>query len=176
MPLLPHDGSMPIMIRMRRAGEPGHRRKFLVVIDDTPECERAVYYASRRALHTGGTLVMLFVIVPGEFQHWLGVESIMRAESQDEARRVLGEFAEKARKWAEIEPELVIREGTRDDEIIALIEADEDISILVLAAGTGKEGPGPLVSAVAGRGSIAFPVPVTIVPGNLSDEEIESLS
>lgn len=167
---------MPAMSRVRRSGEPGHRRKFLVVIDETTECERAVYYASRRANRTGGTVVMLFVNAPGEFQHWLGVETIMRAESQDEARRVLGEFADKARKWAEIEPELVIREGNRSEEILALIEEDEDICILVLAAGSGKEGPGPLVSAVAGRGAAGYPIPVTIVPGTMSDEEIEAVS
>ncbi len=176
MPLPQPDGSMPAMTRIRRSHEPGHRRKFLVVIDDTPECERAVYYASRRAVHTGGTLVMLFVMAPGDFQHWLGVEQIMRAEAQDEARRVLGEFAEKARKWANVEPQLVIREGSRADEVLALIEEDEDIAILVLAAGTGKEGPGPLVSSIASRGAGGFPIPVTIVPGTMSDEEIEAVS
>lgn len=167
---------MPAMTRKRRSSEPGHRRKFLVVIDDTPECERALYYASLRALHTGGTLVMLFVVVPGEFQHWLGVETIMRAEAQDEARRILGEFSERARKWAGIEPQMVIREGARSEEIIALIEEDEDIAILVLAAGTGNEGPGPLVSAFAGRGATSFPIPVTVIPGTMSDEEIEAVA
>ncbi len=167
---------MCAMTRKRRSSEPGHRRKFLVVIDDTPECERALYFASLRALHTGGALVMLYVIMPGDFQHWLGVETIMRAESQDEARRVLGEFAEKARKWASVEPQIVIREGTPSEEIVSLIEEDEDIAILVLAAGVGKEGPGPLVSAFAGRSATSFPIPVTIIPGTMSDEEIQAVA
>ncbi|TCT11967.1 nucleotide-binding universal stress UspA family protein [Tepidamorphus gemmatus] len=160
----------------RRSSEPGHRRKFLVVIDDTPECDRAVYFASRRARQTGGSLVMLYVMPPGDYQHWLGVETIMRAEAQDEARRVLGEFAEKARKWAGIEPELVIREGNRAEELLAVIEEDEDIVVLVLAASAGKEGPGPLVSAIVSRSAGTYPIPITIVPGSLSDEEIEALS
>ncbi|WP_436643654.1 universal stress protein [Microbaculum sp. FT89] len=160
----------------RRSGEPGHRRKFLVIIDDSPECDRAVYYASRRAQNTGGKLLMLYVLAPGDFQHWLGVENIMRAEAQDEARRVLGEFAEKARKWAEVEPEMVIREGNRADEVVNLIEEDSDVSILVLAAATGKEGPGPLVSSIATKAAATFPIPITIVPGSLSDEEIQAVS
>ncbi|MEJ8572718.1 universal stress protein [Microbaculum marinum] len=164
------------MISMRRSGEPGHRRKFLVVIDESPECDRAVYFASRRAQNTGGKLVMLFVMEPGDFQHWLGVENIMRAEAQDEARRVLGEFAEKARKWADVEPELVIREGNAAEEVRNLINEDEDIAVLALAAGTGKEGPGPLVSSIAARAAGDFPVPITIVPGSLSDEEIQAVS
>ncbi len=167
---------MPVMNTKRRSGEPGHRRKFLVIIDDSPECDRAVYYASRRAQNTGGKLLMLYVLAPGDFQHWLGVENIMRAEAQDEARRVLGEFAEKARKWAEVEPEMVIREGNRADEVVNLIEEDSDVSILVLAAATGKEGPGPLVSSIATKAAATFPIPITIVPGSLSDEEIQAVS
>lgn len=170
------DGSMRPMSGMRRSSEPGHRRKFLVIIDDSPECDRAVYFASRRAQRTGGKLVMLFVLAPGDFQHWLGVENIMRAEAQDEARRILGEFAEKARKWAEIEPELVIREGNHADEVLKLIAEDEDIAILALAAGTGKEGPGPLISSIVTRAAGTFPIPLTIVPGSLSDEEIQAVS
>lgn len=167
---------MRAMSTKRRSSEPGHRRKFLVIIDDSPECDRAVYYASRRAQNTSGKLVMLFVMEPGDFQHWLGVENIMRAEGQDEARRVLGEFAEKARKWAEVEPELVIREGTRSDEIMKLIDGDADISILVLAASAGKEGPGPLISSIVAAAAGTFPIPITVVPGSLSDEEIQAVS
>ena len=167
---------MRAMSSRRRSGEPGYRRKFLVIIDESSECDRAVYYASRRAQNTDGKLLMLFVLAPGDFQHWLGVENIMRAEAQDDARRVLGEFAEKARKWADVEPEMVIREGTASDEVAKLIDEDEDISILVLAAATGKEGAGPLISSIVSKAAATFPIPITIVPGSLSDEEIQSVS
>ena len=69
------------MVSKRLSREVGHRRKFLAIIDDTPECERAVAYASRRAKSTNGVLVLLYVIEPGDFQHWLGVEKIMREEA-----------------------------------------------------------------------------------------------
>ena len=161
---------------MRRSSEPGHRRKFLVVIDQSPECDRAVYFASRRAQRTGGKLVMVYVTAPGDFQHWLGVENIMRAEAQDEARSVLGEFAEKARQWAEVEPEMVIREGNLSEEVLKLIADDEDIAVLVLAAGTEKEGPGPLISSIVARSAGSFPIPITVVPGSLSDEDIQAVS
>jgi nucleotide-binding universal stress UspA family protein len=162
--------------RKRESFEQGHTRKLLVVIDDTPECERALNYASRRAERTTGTLTLLYVINPAEFQHWIGVETIMRTEAEHEARRVLGEFAEKVREDVDVEPELVIREGSRAEEVRALIDEDKDIAILVLAAGTGKEGPGPLVSNIATKASGSFPVPITIVPGDLTDEEIKALA
>lgn len=163
------------MVSKRLSREAGHRRKFLAVVDDTPECERAVAYASRRAKNTGGVLVLLFVIEPGDFQHWLGVEKIMREEAQATAAAALDGFATKIRQSLGIEPELVVREGNPTEEIHKLIEHDQDIAILVLAAGAGKEGPGPLVTSIAGKAA-AFPIPVTVVPQNLSDEEIDSLA
>ena len=165
------------MVAKRRSTEAGHRRKFLVVIDDTPECSRSLLYAARRAEHTGGGLVLLFVISPADFKHWLGVENIMRAEAMEEAETTLGRFADKARAYsAGIEPQLVIREGNRSEEIVKLIDEDEDIAILVLAAATDKEGPGPLVTALAGKQSGTFPVPITIVPGHLDDAEIGAIA
>ncbi|MCX5494897.1 universal stress protein [Kaistia dalseonensis] len=160
----------------RKSTEAGHRRKFLAVIDDTPECSRAVIYAARRAERTSGGLVMLYVIEPTEFQHWIGVENIMRAEAMDEAEEVLARFADLARRHSSVEPELVIREGAKSDEITALIEEDEDIAILVLAAGTDKEGPGPLVSSIAGKLAPTFPVPITVVPGTLTDDDIAAIA
>jgi nucleotide-binding universal stress UspA family protein len=164
------------MAAKRKSTEEGHRRKFLVVIDNTPECSRALLYGARRARHTDGVLVLLYVIVPGEFQHWIGVENIMRAEATEEAEAALGKFAEMVRDQSGVEPQLVIREGNRAEEIVKLIEEDEDIAILVLAAGTDKEGPGPLVSAIAGKGSGTFPIPITIVPGTLGDEDIKAIA
>ena len=163
------------MVSKRLMREAGHRRKFLSIIDDTPECERAVAYASKRAESTGGMLVLLYVIEPGDFQHWLGVEKIMREESNAAASAALDVYATRVREKLGIEPELVVREGKPTEEIHKLIEEDQDIAILVLAAGAGKEGPGPLVASIAGKGA-AFPIPVTVVPQNLSDEEIESLA
>lgn len=163
------------MVSRRLSRETGHRRKFLAIIDDTPECERAVAYASRRAKSTGGVLVLLFVIETGDFQHFLGVEKIMREEANATATAALDTHAANVRATLGIEPELVVREGHPAEEIRRLIEDDQDIAILVLAAGGSKEGPGPLVSSIAGK-TAAFPIPVTVVPPGLTDEEIESLA
>jgi nucleotide-binding universal stress UspA family protein len=151
-------------------------RKFLVVVDDTDECLRALRYAARRALHTGGGVTIVTIISPADFQHWLGVEEVMRQEAEGEAKARLERLAAEVEGDVGIKPELVIRQGRPDEEVIRLIEEDEDIAILVLGAGTGKEGPGPLVSSFAGALAGTFPIPVTVVPGDLSDEEIEALA
>lgn len=163
------------MVSRRLSREAGHRRKFLAIVDETPECERAIAYAGRRAKTTGGALVLLFVIDSADFQQWLGVEQIMREEARNAASAALNAQAATVREVIGLEPELVIREGVPVEEIHKLIEEDQDIAILVLAAGNAKEGPGPLVSSVAGKGA-AFPIPVTVVPLSLSDEDIESLA
>ncbi len=163
------------MVSKRLSRAAGHRRKFLAIIDETPECATAVAYASRRAKTTNGVLVLLYVIESGDFQHWLGVEKIMREEAMATARSRLDAYATKVRESLGIEPEQVIREGKASEQIHKLIEEDQDIAILVLAAGGAKEGPGPLVASIAGKGA-AFPIPVTVVPQNLSEEDIDNLT
>lgn len=163
------------MVSKRLIREAGHKRKFLAVVDDTPECERAAAYAARRVKITSGALVLLYVSEPDGFQHWLGVEKIMREEAEQKAQDALHKVAVKVREEVGIEPELVVREGAVVEQIHKLIEEDQDIVILVLAAGSSKEGPGPLVASVAGKGA-AFPIPVTVIPQSLSDEDIDSLT
>ena len=164
------------MPRRRRSYEVGHKPKLLVVVDDTEECDRAIYFAARRAARIGGNIVMLRVIETlDQSQQWLGVADIMRAEAHGEADAELGKYAARAKAIAGINPESVIREGDKAEEILKLIDEDEDIFILVLAAGTGSEGPGPLVATI-GRTAGDFPIPVAIVPGHLTDEEIDALS
>ncbi|MCO5732633.1 universal stress protein [Rhizobium sp. SSA_523] len=162
------------MVSKRLSRLEGHRRKFMAVIDGTPECEKAVHYAGRRAQNSNGGLVLLYVIPEGDFQQWLGVEQIMRAEARDEAEAVMAKAAQQVRETIGIDPEVVIREGSATEEIHAAIEEDQDIAILVLAAGGATEGPGPLVTLLAGRAS-AFPIPVTVLPETLSNDEIDAL-
>lgn len=153
------------------------KRKYLVIIDDTEECDRAVTFAAHRIKHSSGSIILMAVIEPGEFQHWLGVENIMRAEAKEEAERLLDIRRRRISQIDEgIKVQTVVREGRRAEEVEKLIDQDRDIAILILAAGTSKEGPGPLVTAFTQRGANFLRVPVSIVPGSLSDEEIAVLS
>jgi nucleotide-binding universal stress UspA family protein len=164
------------MSRKRRSYEAGHKPKFLVIIDDTPECDRAVYYASRRAARTSGGVIMLRVIeTQDSAQQWLGVADIMKAEAHEAADAVLTGFAERVAGLTGVVAERAIREGMPAEEIVRLIEEDEDIVVLILAAGVDLEGPGPLVTSLT-KTVGSFPVPIGIVPGHLSDEELDALS
>jgi nucleotide-binding universal stress UspA family protein len=164
------------MTTQRRSYETGHRPKCLVVVDDTAEWDRAVYYASRWAIRAGGGVVMLRVIeTEDQNQQWLGVADIMRAEAHEAADAALDRAAGRANGIAAITPERVIREGEPTEQILDVIDKDVDIVMLVLAANPGAEGPGPIINMLADAAG-SFPIPVTIVPGDLSDEEIDALT
>jgi nucleotide-binding universal stress UspA family protein len=164
------------MTTQRRSYETGHKPKCLVIVDDSAEGDRAVYYASRWAVRVGGGVVMLRIIeIEDQNQQWLGVADIMRAEAHEEADAALDRAAGRASGVAAITPERVIREGDPTEQILDVVDQDADIALLVLAANPGPEGPGPLISMIAAAiGS--FPIPVTIVPGDLSDADVDALS
>jgi nucleotide-binding universal stress UspA family protein len=148
-------------------------RKFLVVIDKTPECQVALRFATRRAQHTGGRVTLMCAAAPGEFQQWRGVEEIMRDEAHAEAEALLHAAAKVVNDLSGILPELVIPYGTVTECLAKLLKDDKDISILVLASGSGKEGPGPLVAMFTGA---VQAIPVTIVPGTFTDAQIDALA
>jgi nucleotide-binding universal stress UspA family protein len=164
------------MTTQRRSYETGHKPKCLVIVDETAEWDRAVRYASRWAVRVGGGVVMLRIIeTEDQNQQWLGVADIMRAEAQEEANAALDRAAGRANGIAAITPERVIREGDPAEQILGVIDEDVDIAMLVLAANPGPEGPGPITTIIA-KAMGSFPIPVTIISGDLSDADIDALS
>lgn len=150
-------------------------RKFLVVLDDSRECLNAMRFAAMRASHTGGGVEILSIIPPDEFNHWIGVGEVMRAEARERIEAHFNVFAKWMRDRLGIEPELVIREGEPVEEILAQVREDTEIGVLVLGASDAKSGPGPIVTALT-KSSGTLPVPMTIVPGELSKEQLEAIT
>ena len=150
-------------------------RKFMVVLDDSRECLNAMRFAGLRAARTGAGVQILSVIPPEEFQHWMGVADLMRAEARERIEAHFEVFAKWMRDKQGVDPELVIREGDPLAEILAQISDDPEIGVLVLGAGHDKSGPGPLVSQLS-RSSGGLPVPITIVPGEMSKERLEKIT
>ena len=151
-------------------------RVFLVVVDESEELKVALRFACRRALHTGGRVALLYVIEPAGFQHWMSVGNLMREEARSEGEQLLQRIAAQVNDLAGKMPILHLREGNRRDELLALLDEEPNISILVLGASTGKRGPGPLVSALTGKFLGKVHIPITLVPDSLSDEEIDAVS
>jgi nucleotide-binding universal stress UspA family protein len=156
--------------------ETANPRVFLVVVDETEELQIAVHYAARRASHTGGRVALLHVIEPSELQHWIAIENLAREERREEAEQLMQRLCEEILPIAGSMPIVYIREGSRRDELLTLINEDPSISILVLAASTGPEGPGPLISYLTGKPAARLRIPITIVPGSLTMEQLDAVS
>ena len=150
-------------------------RKFLVVLDESRECLNAMRFAAMRAARTGGGVEVLSIIPPEEFNHWIGVGAMMRAEARERIEVHFEVFAKWMRDKQGVDPELVIREGEPVAEIIAQIREDNDVGVLVLGAGTDNKGPGPLVTHLT-RHSGSLSVPFTIVPGDMTKERLEAIT
>jgi nucleotide-binding universal stress UspA family protein len=167
------------MVKQRRVFEQGHRRKFLVIVDETPEVELALFFAASRIGHTGGQIVLLYVIEPTDFTQWAGVKAMQVEEETAKAKALFRLNRRKLDKagFESIATDEVVRSGKRAEEIVKLIEEDEDIAIMILGASVDKGGPGPLVSSLAtGKLAGSFPIPIVVVPGNLSLDAIKALA
>jgi len=151
-------------------------RVFLAVVDDSPELDIVLRYACKRAKNTGGRGALLYVIEPADFQHWMAVGELMQEEARQQAEQLLQKHAAEVQKWSGAMPVLYVREGQRRDELLKLIAEEPSISILVLGASTGPKGPGPLVTALTGKFVGKLRVPVTIVPGHIPIEDIDSIA
>ena len=150
-------------------------RKFLVVLDDSKECLNAMRFAAMRAAKTGGGVEILSIIPPEEFNHWIGVGDLMRAEAKERIEVHFEVFAKWMRDRQGVNPSLVIREGEVVPEILAQISEDPEIGILVLGASTDKKGPGPIVTQLS-KNAGSLPIPITVVPGDLSKERLEAIT
>lgn len=150
-------------------------RKFLVILDDSRECLNAMRFAAMRASSTGGGIAVLSIIPPDEFNHWIGVGEVMRAEARERIEVHFEVFAKWMRDKQNVDPELIIREGVPVNEILALIEEDPNVGVLVLGAATGKKGPGPLITALTKQAG-DLTIPITIVPGEMSKERLEAIT
>jgi len=152
-------------------------RHFLVVVDDTPECRKALRFAARRAHSVdNGGVMLLRVTEPPDFQHWMGVGELMREEARQEAESLMTDLAAQVQRDTGMMPQFIIREGSLREEVARVIAEDESVRILVLGASADSSDPGPLVRAFAGEMSGSLRIPVTIVPGTLTTEQIDQLS
>ena len=148
---------------------------FLVVVDDSEEMHHALRFACGRASAVGGKVGLMCCIAPAEFEYWAGVGELMRQEAREAAEEEMTIHAEYAKGLTGEIPVLFVREGDTSDELLTLIDDEPSISLLVLGADTQSETAGPLISFLMSRGASRCRVPITVVPGNLSDEQLSAL-
>ncbi len=150
-------------------------RTFVCVVDESPELHQALRYACRRAKNTGGRVALLYVLEPVEYQHWMAVGHLMAEERREQAEELLQVVSSVVQKLSGTVPVIYIREGNLTEQLMQLLDSEPELSVLVLGAATGSDGPGRVISYVMKRIG-RLPIPVTFVPGGLSDEQIDAIT
>ncbi len=157
-------------------GRRGDGGVYIVVADETEEFSVALRYAARLAQNNRAHLAVLYVADLQDFQHWGGIEDKMQKELREQSEMQIWNVAKKINDLNGMRPVLYLREGDRKDELIDVIDGDASIKMLILAAGTGASGPGPLVSYFTGKGMSRLRAPVLIVPGHLEPQKIDAIA
>jgi len=149
---------------------------FLVLADDSDEMRKAIRFAALRARTIKGNVALIRVVEPPDFQHFGFIGKKMKSEAFGDAEKRLQRLAAEVQKLSGRIPVLTVREGKTADEIVAAVAEDPNISILVLAAGKGKDGPGPLVAGLSGSFGAGLKIPVLVIPAHMTDEDIDRLA
>jgi nucleotide-binding universal stress UspA family protein len=160
----------------RDTSPPAGPRKFLLVVDQSAELRAAARFACRRALRTDGIVALFHAVPTRDFHHFASIGELMEREARSEAEQLLQAIANDVHRITGNYPTVYLREGDTMEQLLGVIAGDPSISVLVLGAGTGPEGPGAIVSALSGNLAGKIRIPVTIVPGHLSDAQIDALT
>ena len=144
-------------------------------MDETEELHQALHFACARAKSIDANIALVYVITPNDFGHWASVDALMREEAREQAEEIIKSHSEYANSFTGKTPLVYIREGETTDQILQLIEEEEQICQLVLGANTKSDSAGPIVNYITGKGAARCKIPVVIVPGNLTDAQIEAL-
>ena len=146
----------------------------LVVADGKPEMAAALRWAAGHAKLTGAHVALVAIVEPIHSPQWMAIDDLARSEALIEAQRRLQQQALEVLELVGSRPIFLLREGDPAEQLFELIDEQQSISGLVLAADPGPKGPGPLIMACMRRLD-KLRVPLTIVPGDLSEEGISFL-
>ena len=142
--------------------------KLLVVIDETSEAMTALRFAGVSAKRLKSNIALLMVLEPATSRHWLGVETIMKEEAREEAMQKMRALASDIVEYVGITPDIVIREGSKFEQVVKLVGEDSHITTLVLGVARDNK-PQPLVARLLSGELEALGIPVVIVPEDISE-------
>ncbi len=150
-------------------------RVYLVIMDETEEAGVALRFASRRAAKTQGSVHLLALVPRQPFIAFGGVQATIEAEAHTRAETMIASAAGNLMSEGGAMPQISVRQGEGVAVVRQYLTEHPEIAALVLGAARDG-GPGPLVTHFAGAGAGQLPCPLFVVPGSLSDDDLERLS
>ncbi len=149
------------------------KKKFLVVIDDSEELENAIHFAAQRAKNTNGALAMLYVVDHAINAQWSKVENLIEQEETSEAKKICRNWSQLIKDKFNIDTEIIIKLGSKKEEILKLLKDDTNIRFLVLATSRDGENPGPIIKSLLSSKMSDLSIPIVLVPGSMDEKDIK---
>lgn len=150
-------------------------RVYLVIMDETPEASVALRFASRRAIKTGGSVHIIALVPRQDFVAFGGVQATIEDEARSRAEVLVMEAAGSLMEESGRMPSIAVRVGDGAKVVQEYLADHGEVAALVL--GAASEGsPGPLVAHFAGQKAGHLPCPIMIVPGSLTNEDVDAIS
>lgn len=150
--------------------------KYLVCVDKTDVSRIALRFACIKAKRRNILIDMLHVIPPSDIQTLGAVANKIEKEQREEAEALLQELAKEAIEIAGVRPSLWIRSGKPADEIIAQTLDDYDANMLVLGITPGSKSGNRVINSLTSQAGEKLLIPLMLVPGNLTDKQMEALA
>ncbi|MFL6732328.1 MAG: universal stress protein [Sphingomicrobium sp.] len=151
------------------------RRTYLVVVDDSAESRVALRFAARRAAKTSGRIEVLGIVEPQDFVQFGGVQAAIEEEQRHRIEGVVSAAIGEILDESGIDASIILRQGEVVKTVRDYLAGRDDAAALVLGAAPSGS-PGPLVANFTGNDAGQLPCPVMIIPGSLTDEQLERLS
>jgi len=148
---------------------------YMIVADGSDEFQTAMRYASLSAKAAGAGVLVLRILGAVGFRQWGNIEERMKLEQRQQAEQLMAGVEQTIKDVSGIQAEIVIREGQKVEQVLAVLENRPRVKKLILAASTNPAGPGPLIEHFAGKGMEQLNAPLTIIPGHLSDDALDAL-
>lgn len=147
---------------------------YLVIMDETDEARKALRFVSRRAAMIGGSVHILALVQPQNFNAFGGVQATIEQEAHDRAEVLANSAAGNLFTESGRMPQITVKVGEGQAVIKEYLTSHPEVTALVLGAATDGS-PGPLIAHFSAH-SGGLSCPLTIVPGSLSMDDIDRLS
>ena len=149
-------------------------RTYLVIIDETSEARIALRFAARRAAKTDGAVHIIALVPRQSFSAFGAVQATIEAEARDRAEILASGAAGSILSESGKMPSIAVRVGDGQKIVRDYLAEHPEVAALVLGA-AAEGNPGPLVSHFSTAAG-SLPCPMFIVPGSLSEDDIDRLS
>jgi len=149
--------------------------KYLVCVDHHEESRVALQLACMKAKARNYRVDIVHVVAPGDFQTLGDIAERMREEQLEAAKALLNTLAENIRLVHGITPGTIVREGVTGEEILKVALEDPETIIICLGIAQQSSSRGKLAAWLAGQLGTKLFVPLLMVPGNLTDQQLQTL-